>query len=165
MDRTGAGLPLLRANRKKRCKQKLAASACRRRQSLLRQKGLHFAPCLGCTPEAYNSTLRSVRSVFREKTIEFIFSLRRKNSARLFLQSHAASKNLQRFLFPCCAGHWALCGTSDFPFLRIIPVFPAGQAFFLSQKSALPVVLGWSSTSRILLTPVRYITMRSKPRP
>ena len=28
------------------------------------KKGLHFASCLDCTPTAYNSTLRSVRSVF-----------------------------------------------------------------------------------------------------
>ena len=34
-----------------------------------------------------------------------------------------------------------------------------------SQNSALPTVRGCSSTSRMLLTPVRYITMRSKPRP
>ena len=33
------------------------------------------------------------------------------------------------------------------------------------QNSALPVVRGCSSTSRMLLTPVRYMTMRSKPRP
>ena len=33
------------------------------------------------------------------------------------------------------------------------------------QNSALPTVRGCSSTSRILLTPVRYITIRSKPRP
>ena len=33
------------------------------------------------------------------------------------------------------------------------------------QNSAFPVVRGWSSTSRMLETPVRYITMRSKPRP
>ena len=41
---------------------------------------------------------------------------------------------------------------------------PAGSAY-KNQKSALPTVRGWSSTSRMLLTPVRYITMRSKPRP
>ena len=34
-----------------------------------------------------------------------------------------------------------------------------------NQKSALPTVRGCSSTSRMLLTPVRYMTMRSKPRP
>ena len=39
------------------------------------------------------------------------------------------------------------------------------RAFFFSQNSALPTVRGWSSTSRMLLTPVRYMTMRSKPRP
>ncbi len=33
------------------------------------------------------------------------------------------------------------------------------------QKSALPTVRGCSSTSRMLLTPVRYMTIRSKPRP
>ena len=33
------------------------------------------------------------------------------------------------------------------------------------QKSALPTVRGCSSTSRMLFTPVRYITIRSKPRP
>ncbi len=33
------------------------------------------------------------------------------------------------------------------------------------QNSALPTVRGCSSTSRMLLTPVRYITIRSKPRP
>ena len=38
-------------------------------------------------------------------------------------------------------------------------------AVFAFQKSALPTVLGCSSTSRMLETPVRYITMRSKPRP
>ena len=35
----------------------------------------------------------------------------------------------------------------------------------LVQKSALPVVRGCSSTSRMFDTPVRYMTMRSKPRP
>ena len=30
------------------------------------EKSLHCASCLGCTPKAYNSTLRSVRSVFRD---------------------------------------------------------------------------------------------------
>ena len=34
-----------------------------------------------------------------------------------------------------------------------------------SQKSALPTVRGCSSTSRMLLMPVRYMTIRSKPRP
>ena len=33
------------------------------------------------------------------------------------------------------------------------------------QKSALPTVRGCSSTSRMFDTPVRYMTMRSKPRP
>ena len=33
------------------------------------------------------------------------------------------------------------------------------------QKSALPTVRGWGRTSRMLETPVRYITSRSKPRP
>ncbi len=33
------------------------------------------------------------------------------------------------------------------------------------QKSALPTVRGCSSTSRMLFTPVRYITIRSKPKP
>ncbi len=36
---------------------------------------------------------------------------------------------------------------------------------YCSQKSALPTVRGCSSTSRMLLTPVRYMTIRSKPRP
>ena len=36
---------------------------------------------------------------------------------------------------------------------------------FDDQNSALPTVRGWGSTSRMLLTPVRYITRRSKPRP
>ena len=35
----------------------------------------------------------------------------------------------------------------------------------VDQNSALPQVLGCSSTSRMLFTPVRYITIRSKPRP
>ena len=39
------------------------------------------------------------------------------------------------------------------------------RPFCLFQNSALPTVRGWGSTSRILLTPVRYITRRSKPRP
>ena len=33
------------------------------------------------------------------------------------------------------------------------------------QNSAFPTVLGWGSTSRMLAIPVRYITIRSKPRP
>ena len=33
------------------------------------------------------------------------------------------------------------------------------------QNSAFPTVLGWGSTSRMLAMPVRYITIRSKPRP
>ena len=33
------------------------------------------------------------------------------------------------------------------------------------QNSALPTVRGWGSTSRMLAMPVRYITIRSKPRP
>ena len=36
---------------------------------------------------------------------------------------------------------------------------------YRDQNSALPTVLGWSSTSRMLEMPVRYMTMRSKPRP
>ena len=35
----------------------------------------------------------------------------------------------------------------------------------MCQNSALPTVRGCSSTSRMLETPVRYITIRSKPRP
>ena len=46
---------------------------------------------------------------------------------------------------------------------------PPGRAPFqtdsIHQKSALPTVRGCSSTSRMLLTPVRYMTIRSKPRP
>ena len=46
---------------------------------------------------------------------------------------------------------------------------PSGRAPFqtdsIHQKSALPTVRGCSSTSRMLLTPVRYMTIRSKPRP
>ena len=34
-----------------------------------------------------------------------------------------------------------------------------------NQNSAVPTVRGWGSTSRMLLTPVRYMTIRSKPRP
>ena len=37
--------------------------------------------------------------------------------------------------------------------------------YVFDQKSALPTVRGCSSTSRMLFTPVRYITIRSKPRP
>ena len=33
------------------------------------------------------------------------------------------------------------------------------------QNSALPTVRGWGSTSRMLAMPVRYMTIRSKPRP
>lgn len=33
------------------------------------------------------------------------------------------------------------------------------------QNSAFPTVLGWGSTSRMLAMPVRYITIRSNPRP
>ena len=41
----------------------------------------------------------------------------------------------------------------------------SGAFLYANQKSALPTVRGCSSTSRMLLTPVRYMTMRSKPRP
>ena len=37
--------------------------------------------------------------------------------------------------------------------------------FMSYQNSALPTVRGWGSTSRMLETPVRYMTRRSKPRP
>ena len=41
----------------------------------------------------------------------------------------------------------------------------SAQYFRFSQNSALPTVRGCSSTSRMLLMPVRYMTIRSKPRP
>ena len=49
---------------------------------------------------------------------------------------------------------------------KAVPLF--GKTAFryaVDQKSALPTVRGCSSTSRMLFTPVRYITIRSKPRP
>ena len=42
---------------------------------------------------------------------------------------------------------------------------PVKNVPWLTQNSALPTVLGCSSTSRMLEMPVRYMTMRSKPRP
>ena len=41
----------------------------------------------------------------------------------------------------------------------------AAATLFFCQKSALPVVLGKGSTSRMLAMPVRYMIMRSKPMP
>ena len=56
-----------------------------------------------------------------------------------------------------------------FPFTQKKGAPPPGRAPFqtdsIHQKSALPTVRGCSSTSRMLLTPVRYMTIRSKPRP
>ena len=47
------------------------------------------------------------------------------------------------------------------------PLFrhPAQPGFLANQYSALPVVRGKGSTSRMFCMPVRYITSRSKPRP
>ncbi len=38
-------------------------------------------------------------------------------------------------------------------------------AYYANQKSAFPTVRGSSSTSRMFWMPVRYMIMRSKPRP
>ena len=87
-------------------------SACRRRLCLLRQRGLHSAPCLGCPPRADNSTLRSARSIFgdvhaaendwnlfrgcgRETLQGFFDRLKPPRMGRLFTISHA-SQNLRR---------------------------------------------------------------------
>ena len=61
------------------------------------------------------------------------------------------------------AGAGACFGKKSAPGSRLLP----GASFVQNrdQKSALPTVRGCSSTSRMLLTPVRYMTMRSKPRP
>ena len=45
------------------------------------------------------------------------------------------------------------------------PAEPHSKNIQFNQKSAFPTVRGCSSTSRMLLTPVRYITIRSKPNP
>ena len=171
MDRTGAGLPLLRANRKKTLQAKTCSVSLSKKTKSSSTKGiaLRSMPRLYARGVQFDTSLREKcfprRTRRRRKRLNLFFRWVEKTLRGFFYSLTLQAKTCSVFLFPCCAGHWALCGTSDFPFLRIIPVFPAGQAFFLSQKSALPVVLGWSSTSRILLTPVRYITMRSKPRP
>ena len=61
------------------------------------------------------------------------------------------------------AGAGACFLQQNTPGSRLLPGVSFAQN--QNQKSALPTVRGCSSTSRMLLTPVRYMTMRSKPRP
>ncbi len=54
--------------------------------------------------------------------------------------------------------HWGVSAVENSESMRTVPVDS-------NQKSALPVVRGKGITSLMLLTPVRYMMSRSKPRP
>ena len=65
--------------------------------------------------------------------------------------------------------HFSACKRASVPRKRVrcsrLQISAKRLRLLADQNSALPVVRGCSSTSRMFETPVRYMTMRSKPRP
>ncbi len=79
----------------------------------------------------------------------------------IFFAAHVAEENDWAFFAPAGANSTRFWDKLNAPESRWL----SGAFLYADQKSAFPTVRGCSSTSRMLLTPVRYMTMRSKPRP
>ena len=109
----------------------------------------------------HNSTQKSRSSLLKQKSLfdclkkpcefwlsHYVFRLAKPSApARRILRFRPGRDSCKKAPAPC-------------PLLGRTP----GSLIFC-QKSALPTVRGWGRRSRMLETPVRYITSRSKPRP